>query len=150
MANDSMLRQRINSALKANGLDNGQQVVHKLGLQPCVGICLEGVRDGCVCSRTDAAAVVFAAAAVVVARGVAVVVVSVAGAVALPAVVLLHWHFAGPGAGDLVPVFAVASGAAGSDCYRASVAVAGISGPTWDCQCWEERASGRAQFPWRV
>src|ERR1700675_3613614 len=117
---------------------------------PRVGLCLEEIRDGWACSRTDAAAavsaaaVVSAASAVVVARGVAAAAVSVAGAVALPAVFLLHWHFAGPCAGGLAPVFAVASGAAGSGCYRASVAVAGISGPAWDCRCWEERASRRA------
>ena len=94
-----------------------------------MGLCLEGIRDGWACSRTDAAAAVSAAFAVVVARGVAAAAVSVAGAVALPAVFLLHWHFAGPGAGGLAPVFAVASEAAGSGCYRASVAVAGIFGP---------------------
>src|SRR5580700_1775312 len=113
-------------------------------------LCLEGIRDGWACSRTGAAAavsaatVVSAAAAVVVARGVAVAAVSVAGAAALPAVFLLHWHFAGPGAGGLAPVFAVASGLAGSGCYRASVAVAGIFGPAWDCRSGEGRASRRA------
>ena len=115
----------------------------------CVDLCFEGIRDGWACSRSDAAAavsaaaVVSAAAAVVVARGVAVAAVPVAGAVAPPVVFLLHWHFAGPGAGGLAPVFAVASGAAGSGCHRASAAAAGISGPAWDCQCWAERASRR-------
>src|SRR5580700_10581689 len=83
-------------------------------------LCLEGIRDDWACSRTDAAAAVSAVAAV-----------SAAGAAALPAVFLLRWHFAGPGAGGLAPVFAVASGLAGSGCYRASVVVAGIFGPAW-------------------
>src|SRR5215831_12394661 len=99
------------------------------------------IRDGWACSRTGAAAAVFAVSAVVVRHGAAVAVVSAVGAAALPVAFCLHWHFAAPVAGGLALVFAVAFGAAGSGCYRVSVAVAGTSGPTLDCRCWEERAS---------
>ena len=95
---------------------------------------------------SDAEPVAGAAAfAVAAGRVFALIVVSVAGGVALPAVFLPHWTFVVPAAGGPGPAFAGASGVPGLALLGAFAAVAGISGLVSRCQCLERQGARQAE-----
>src|SRR5580704_3424344 len=92
---------------------------------------------------SDAEPVAGAAAfAVAAGRVFALIVASVAGGVALPAVFLPHWTFVVPAAGGPGPAFAGASGVPGLALLGA---FAGISGLVSRCQCLERQGARQAE-----